>query len=229
MKQRPDHSFESMGLVSGINKLDSAYSASLIECTTDEVCPEGEACLFDRCRQPCSSSAECTEEHERCVWLWNDNLGQAQSFCKPLLRMKKAQNHVWSDTDHDGDLDLLVGGRDTGGGRPNFLFRNDLGHQNRWLAIQVAGDGININRDAIGTRLEIRTEDQTLVNEVKSSRGMYSSIDTRTQHFGLGRTSCDYELAVRWPDGTKVSFTAGSFPEETYLRLTYPDQLEIME
>jgi hypothetical protein len=39
-------------------------------------------------------------------------------------RMKGAQNHAWSDIDHDGAPDLLVGGRDQGGGRPNFLFRN---------------------------------------------------------------------------------------------------------
>ena len=30
-----------------------------------------------------------------------------------LLRMKMAQNHAWSDVDGDGDLDLLVGMRET--------------------------------------------------------------------------------------------------------------------
>ena len=35
--------------------------------------------------------------------------------------MKKAQNHAWSDIDLVRGLDLLVGGRDTGGGRPNFF------------------------------------------------------------------------------------------------------------
>ena len=47
-----------------------------------------------------------------------------------LLRMKGAQNHAWTDIDRDGDLDLLVGGRDQGGGRPNFLFRNEIGQEN---------------------------------------------------------------------------------------------------
>ena len=70
-----------------------------------------------------------------------------------MRRMKNAQNHAWSDIDRDGDLDLLVGGRDTGGGRPNFLFRNDIGSQNRWMAFELVGDGDTINRDAIGARI----------------------------------------------------------------------------
>ena len=38
-------------------------------------------------------------------------------------RMKAGQNLAWIDFDNDGALDLLVGGRDHGGGRPNYLFR----------------------------------------------------------------------------------------------------------
>jgi hypothetical protein len=81
------------------------------------------------------------------AWAWTASTTQRSSSTA-----KGAQNHAWSDIDHDGDLDLLVGGRDGGGGRPNFLFRNDLGHQNRALAIRVKGDGVKVNRDGIGTR-----------------------------------------------------------------------------
>ena len=225
MQQQADGTFASVGPQSGLNNLESAYTASLADCANDAGCPAGEACLFDHCRQPCSALGQCGAEHERCVWLWNANLGKVQSFCRPLLRMKKAQNHAWADIDHDGDLDLLAGGRDAGGGRPNFLFRNEIGHQNRYLALRLLGDGANVNRDSIGTRLEVRTGDQTLVREVQSSRGMYNSMDSRIQHFGLGRVGCDYVLAVRWPDGTTATFPAGSFPERSFLTLSYPDSL----
>jgi len=226
MHQLPDGSFESLGPESGINDLEVAYAASLLECTDDGPCPEGEACLFTRCRNPCAVTADCPEPTEYCAWGWNGTLGAHQGYCRPHYKMKKAQNHAWADVDHDGDLDLLVGGRDIGGGRPNFLFRNDIGQDNRWLAVRVVGDGAVVNRDGIGTRITVTAGDVKIVGEVKSSRGMYNSEDTRIQHLGLGMLDCEYTVEVRWPDGTTAAFPAGSFPEQTHLTLTYPDTLE---
>ncbi len=144
-----------------------------------------------------------------------------------LLRMKGAQNHAWSDIDHDGDLDLLVGGRDTGGGRPNFLFRNDIGHENRWLAIRLEGDGEQINRDAIGTRVTLVHDGGQLMREKKSARGMYNSEDTRTLHFGLGDAPCGYRLDVVWPDGTTASFADTQFGDDMFVTIRYPDTIEL--
>jgi hypothetical protein len=139
-----------------------------------------------------------------------------------LERMKGAQNHAWSDIDRDGDLDLLVGGRDQGGGRPNFLFKNELGQDNGWLAIELEGDGQSINRDAIGARVTLQWEDGLLMKEKKSSRGMYNSEDTRVLHFGLGDRSCDYTVEVRWPDGSTRSLSSEEVPPGTFTRITYP-------
>ena len=138
------------------------------------------------------------------------------------LRMKAAQNHAWSDIDHDGDLDLLVGGRDTGGGRPNFLFKNTIGEQNAWLAIRLVGDGKQINRDAIGARVSIVYADWKVTREVKAGRGTYNSLDTRTLHFGLGELGCDFTVEVRWPDGTTQSLTPAEVGTNRFLTLEYP-------
>lgn len=162
-----------------------------------------------------------------------ESLGVTSGINDPeevLRRMKGAQNHAWSDIDHDGDLDLLVGGRDQGGGRPNFLFRNDLGQDNRWLAVRVHGDGQAVSRDAFGTRVTVRSGEQLRTREAKSSRGMYNSEDTRVLHFGLGELPCeDLELLVRWPDGTEVSFDRTAFGEDMFLDLSYPDSLVVSE
>jgi hypothetical protein len=143
-------------------------------------------------------------------------------------RMKRGQNHAWSDIDHDGDLDLLVGGRDQGGGRPNFLFRNDLGHQNRWIAIDVVGDGDTVHTDAFGTRITMDWGDVAQIREKKSARGTYNSEDTRWQVFGLGSSDCDRSLTVRWPDGTTVELDPNALGEERFVRLRYPDEIEAL-
>ena len=116
-------------------------------------------------------------------------------------RMKGAQNHAWSDIDHDGDPDLLVGGRDQGGGRPNFLFRNNIGQKNAWLAVRLHGDGQLVNRDAIGAKVTVEVGGHKVVRELKSSRGTYNSLDTRTLLFGLGDATCSATITVRWPSG----------------------------
>ena len=144
-----------------------------------------------------------------------------------LARMKNAQNHAWSDIDNDGDLDLLVGGRDTGGGRPNFLFRNDFGHNNRWLKLRIEGDGVAVTRDAFGTRATLKAADRNVLREKKSSRGQYNSEDTRVLHFGLGDVGCDYVLEVKWPDGTVVTLDRSLVGDDLDLVLRYPDMVEV--
>ena len=147
----------------------------------------------------------------------------------PFNKMKMTQNHAWSDFDHDGDMDLLAGGRDTSGaGRPNFLFENQIGSQNDWLVVQLVGDGVNINRDAIGTRVEISSGDTRIVREVKTNRSMYNSMDMRALHFGLGELPCDAEMRVRWPDGRVDLFDATEIGRNRWLRLAYGGAPEVL-
>ncbi|MBI5533970.1 MAG: CRTAC1 family protein [Deltaproteobacteria bacterium] len=144
-----------------------------------------------------------------------------------LLRMKNAQNHAWSDIDRDGDLDLLVGGRDTGGGRPNFLFKNQIGSQNRWLALHMVGDGVKVNRDAIGARVTVRDNVSTYLREVRATRGMYNSMDGRALLFGLGTLGCSYTIEARWPDGTTVALSPDAVGMNRYVTITYPDKIVV--
>ena len=48
MHQRPDGTFESIGVTSGINSPDAALTASLVACGSDAECPALESCLLDK-------------------------------------------------------------------------------------------------------------------------------------------------------------------------------------
>ena len=219
LHQEADGSFASVGPTSGINALSTKPTASYAKCTTDADCTvAGEKCLAAACRIPCKSDAECPAAWEIC---------HTGGFCKDLIAMKNAQNHAWADIDGDGDLDLLVGGRDTGGGRPNFLFRNDIGQKLPSLVLRLQGDGKAINRDAIGARVRVEWTSGTVqTREVKSSRGMYNSMDTRALYFGMGELGCDYAVKVRWPDGKEVAFTAAQLAPGKGRVVRYPGVVE---
>ena len=121
--------------------------------------------------------------------------------------MKSIQNFAWFDMEHDGDLDLVLGGRDLGGGRPNYLFENIIGNNNKFIVFKLIGDGKSVNKDAIGARVKFIFDDKIFVKDVKSSSGTYCSQNTRLMYFGMERfkeyfKNGNYKAIVEWPDGT---------------------------
>lgn len=97
------------------------------------------------------------------------------------------------DLNRDGRPDVVVVHQDA----PTALLLNETEGGNR-LVLQL--HGTIANRDAIGTRVTIRTEEGTQRLEIAGGDGFYSS-NERRQFVGLGSATRVEELEIHWPTG----------------------------
>lgn len=109
---------------------------------------------------------------------------------------------AYADIDGDGDLDAVF---TQIGGAPKLL-RNDLDLRARWLRVRLVGTGTGINRDAIGTEVQLTAGNVTQSRFVSPSRS-YLSQSERTLTFGLGKSMAPEKLTINWPGGKSQVIT----------------------
>jgi len=102
---------------------------------------------------------------------------------------------AFGDLDNDGRVDVVLTELDG----PVRILRNVSPAPNHWLLIRTVGS--KSNRDGIGTRIRLATDDGVQYNAVSTSVGYASSSDVRV-HFGLGRRALVRGLELFWPSGT---------------------------
>ena len=96
------------------------------------------------------------------------------------------------DFDNDGDPDVVMVSQ-TG---PLQLFRNDGGNQNHWITLRL--EGVTCNRDALGAKVTLHTDQGTRTQWVHGSSSYCSHSDTRLT-FGLGDAGRVLSGEVHWP------------------------------
>ncbi|MDO3694444.1 FG-GAP-like repeat-containing protein [Wenyingzhuangia sp. chi5] len=103
------------------------------------------------------------------------------------------------DYDNDGDIDLFVTNND----RSSFFYENKTLELNNsltnlnWLKVKL--EGTVSNRDAIGTKVIVRTK-QGRFYRYYTGKGFLSQ-SLQPVHFGLGSDDRVIELQVLWPSG----------------------------
>ena len=117
----------------------------------------------------------------------------------------KGHGVTFADIDEDGDLDIYaqLGGHYPGDHAYNAFYRNLRGNRNHWLQVDLKAT--RSNRNAIGTRIVLKSGDLTVHREVKGSEG-FGATNPYRQHFGLGKRSKIDSLEIRWPSGQWLKF-----------------------
>ncbi|MCH9650237.1 MAG: CRTAC1 family protein [Deltaproteobacteria bacterium] len=102
------------------------------------------------------------------------------------------------DLDGDGDQDLVTASC----GGPLQLWRNDSGISDRFLLLELRGEGANTF--ATGAKVTVTVGEHQYRREVGSA-GSYASHSDMRLSLGLGDREVVERIEVQWPDGTVES------------------------
>ncbi|MFT6356458.1 MAG: hypothetical protein ACJAYJ_000666 [Saprospiraceae bacterium] len=114
-----------------------------------------------------------------------------------------ARGMAYSDYDNDGDLDIVSVVLNMPIGAENgysHLFKNNKGNEKNWLQVNL--EGLEVNRDAIGSKVFLHANGRTLVREV-SGGSSHASHNSPRLHFGLEDATIVDSIEVIWTGGQR--------------------------
>ncbi|HET6900681.1 MAG TPA: FG-GAP-like repeat-containing protein, partial [Vicinamibacteria bacterium] len=142
--------------------------------------------------------------HQRNVFLRNDGRGGFDDVSGAVGLDLDQDGRAFAvlDYDQDGDPDLAVMAARSA---PQLrIFRNDFSDRGASLAVRLAGRVGN--RDAVGARVTVQTDQLRRTKVVQAGSGFLSE-HSKELLFGLGASRRLTELTVEWPGGARQVFS----------------------
>lgn len=106
------------------------------------------------------------------------------------------------DYDNDGRPDLVF----SLNGGPLKLLRNQTATPNHWSRLELQGDGVKSNRNAVGAKIEIEAGGRKLTRWIHGG-GSYLSAADRRVLVGLGSADKVDRIIVVWPSGRRQEYS----------------------
>ena len=110
------------------------------------------------------------------------------------IQLKEPRAIITGDYDGDGATDLLI----TQNHGPAVLLRNEGGNKNNWLRLALTG--LNDNKSAIGTKVEVFAGGNRQKFEIAGSSGYLGQNSTQIT-VGLGQSKQADVVRMLWPTG----------------------------
>jgi hypothetical protein len=126
------------------------------------------------------------------------------------------------DFNNDGRMDLITMNPGTPG-QSVTIYENASQTNNHWFRVLLMGDGVRVNRDAVGAWVRLTAGGVTQVREVISGTSTSATEDLRP-HFGLGAATSVDRIEVVWPRrgslAARTEIVEGPFAADQQLMLT---------
>ncbi|MBS1805841.1 MAG: CRTAC1 family protein [Acidobacteria bacterium] len=147
-----------------------------------------------------------TSWSERPVLFHNLNHGKKFEVIPPVLGtgladVLPARGAAFGDLFNDGKIDVVINCID----HTPVLMKNVNDDHNHWVGLSLIG-GPKSPRDAVGSTVYVTAGGLRQRGDVMSGGSFESSNDFRL-HFGLGQIAAVDKVEIRWPDGTKETYT----------------------
>ncbi len=123
---------------------------------------------------------------------------------------------AYADYDNDGWMDFVVGNWNEG----YRLFKNEGNANANWLAVDLEGGG-PVNRDGVGTKVIVATDDGLTQMQAVTSGGSLGASHDQRLHFGLGEADIE-TVEIIWPDGETAVFD--NVPVNQIWQVSYGEQ-----